>query len=113
MHFFICENRLLIFQSHKESENLDLKPLQKTMGPNLYKVKAQSKHRVLPFKRFLVVQDSAVWAARAVIKISVILLMYRIVASRSTSRLVTCLGLFRLLMKGIFGPYDCDLWTKS
>ena len=30
---------------------------------------------------------------------------YRIVASRSTSRLVTCLGLFRLLMKGIFGPY--------
>ena len=32
-------------------------------------------------------------------------LRYRIVASRSTSRLVTCLGLFRLLMKGIFGPY--------
>ena len=32
-------------------------------------------------------------------------LIYRIVASRSTSRLVTCLGLFRLLMKGIFGPY--------
>ena len=31
--------------------------------------------------------------------------VYRIVASRSTSRLVTCLGLFRLLMKGIFGPY--------
>ena len=31
--------------------------------------------------------------------------IYRIVASRSTSRLVTCLGLFRLLMKGIFGPY--------
>ena len=30
---------------------------------------------------------------------------YRIVASRSTSWLVTCLGLFRLLMKGIFGPY--------
>ena len=30
---------------------------------------------------------------------------YRIVASRSTSRLVTCLGIFRLLMKGIFGPY--------
>ena len=30
---------------------------------------------------------------------------YRIVASRSTSRLVTCLDLFRLLMKGIFGPY--------
>ena len=30
---------------------------------------------------------------------------YRIVASRSTSRLVTCLGLFRLLMKGIFSPY--------
>ena len=30
---------------------------------------------------------------------------YRIVASRSTSRLVTCLGLFRLFMKGIFGPY--------
>ena len=30
---------------------------------------------------------------------------YRIVTSRSTSRLVTCLGLFRLLMKGIFGPY--------
>ena len=30
---------------------------------------------------------------------------YRIVASRSTSRLVTCLGLFRLLMKGIFDPY--------
>ena len=30
---------------------------------------------------------------------------YRIVASRSTSQLVTCLGLFRLLMKGIFGPY--------
>jgi hypothetical protein len=30
---------------------------------------------------------------------------YRIVASRSTSRLMTCLGLFRLLMKGIFGPY--------
>ena len=30
---------------------------------------------------------------------------YRIVASRSTSRLVTSLGLFRLLMKGIFGPY--------
>ena len=28
-----------------------------------------------------------------------------IVASRSTSRLVTCLGLFRLLMKRIFGPY--------
>ena len=34
---------------------------------------------------------------------------YCIVASRSTSRLVTCLGLFRLLMKGIFGPYV--LWT--
>ena len=33
------------------------------------------------------------------------ILTYRIVASRSTSRLVTCLGLFRLLMKGIFGPY--------
>ena len=32
-------------------------------------------------------------------------LAYRIVASRSTSRLVTCLGLFRLLMKGIFDPY--------
>ena len=32
-------------------------------------------------------------------------IMYRIVASRSTSRLVTCLGLFRLLMKEIFGPY--------
>jgi hypothetical protein len=32
-------------------------------------------------------------------------LYYRIVASRSTSRLVTCLGLFRLLMMGIFGPY--------
>ena len=31
--------------------------------------------------------------------------IYRIVASRSTSRLVTCLDLFRLLMKGIFGPY--------
>ena len=31
--------------------------------------------------------------------------IYRIVASRSTSRLVTCLGLFRLVMKGIFGPY--------
>ena len=31
--------------------------------------------------------------------------VYRLVASRSTSRLVTCLGLFRLLMKGIFGPY--------
>ena len=31
--------------------------------------------------------------------------IYRIVASRSTSQLVTCLGLFRLLMKGIFGPY--------
>ena len=31
--------------------------------------------------------------------------VYRIVASRSTSQLVTCLGLFRLLMKGIFGPY--------
>ena len=31
--------------------------------------------------------------------------VYRIVASRSTSRLVTCFGLFRLLMKGIFGPY--------
>ena len=30
---------------------------------------------------------------------------YRIVASRSMSWLVTCLGLFRLLMKGIFGPY--------
>ena len=30
---------------------------------------------------------------------------YRIVASRSTSRLVTCLGLYRLLMKGIFDPY--------
>ena len=30
---------------------------------------------------------------------------YCIVASRSTSRLVTCLGLFKLLMKGIFGPY--------
>ena len=30
---------------------------------------------------------------------------YRIVASRSTSRLVTCLGLYILLMKGIFGPY--------
>ena len=30
---------------------------------------------------------------------------YRIVASRSTSRLVTCLGFFRLLMKGIFGSY--------
>ena len=32
-------------------------------------------------------------------------IVYRIVASRSTSRLVTCLGLFRLLMMGIFGPY--------
>ena len=31
--------------------------------------------------------------------------IYRIVGSRSTSRLVTCLCLFRLLMKGIFGPY--------
>ena len=35
----------------------------------------------------------------------IILLNYRIVASRSTSRLVTCLGLFRFLMKGIFSPY--------
>ena len=34
-----------------------------------------------------------------------LLCTYRIVASRSTSWLVTCLGLFRLLMKGIFGPY--------
>ena len=31
--------------------------------------------------------------------------IYRIVASRSMSWLVTCLGLFRLLMKVIFGPY--------
>ena len=40
--------------------------------------------------------------------------VYRIVASRSTSRLVTCLGLFRLLMKGIFGPYVCTVtfWQK-
>ena len=38
-------------------------------------------------------------------------IMYRIVASRSTSRLVTCLGLFRLLMKGIFGPYV--LWPLN
>ena len=30
---------------------------------------------------------------------------YRIVASRSMSWLVTRLCLFRLLMKGIFGPY--------
>ena len=37
--------------------------------------------------------------------------IYRIVASRSTSRLVTCLGLFRLLMKGIFGPYV--LWPMD
>ena len=36
---------------------------------------------------------------------------YRIVASRSMSRLVTCLGLFRLLMKGIFGPYV--LWPMD
>ena len=34
-----------------------------------------------------------------------VITVYRIVASRSTSWLVTCLGLFRLLMKGIFGPY--------
>ena len=33
------------------------------------------------------------------------ILIYRIVTSRSTSRLVTYLGLFRLLMRGIFGPY--------
>ena len=32
-------------------------------------------------------------------------LVYRIVASRSTSRLVTCLSLLRFIMKGIFGPY--------
>ena len=38
-------------------------------------------------------------------KVRIIYWIYRIVASRSTSRLVTCLGLFRLLMKGIFGPY--------
>ena len=34
-----------------------------------------------------------------------VLSIYRIVASRSMSQLVTCLGLYRLLMKGIFGPY--------
>ena len=38
-------------------------------------------------------------------KLLVIRWAYRIVASRSMSWLVTCLGLFRLLMKGIFGPY--------
>ena len=44
--------------------------------------------------------DCRVCSCKSAIKID-----YRIVASRSTSRLVTCLGLFRLLMKGIFGPY--------
>ena len=39
--------------------------------------------------------------------------VYRIVASRSTSRLVTCLGLFRLLMKGIFGTYVLWPFEKS
>ena len=40
-------------------------------------------------------------------------IIYRIVASRSTSRLVTCLGLFRLLLRGFSVLMYCDLWTKS
>ena len=45
------------------------------------------------------------WTRQRPTKTHGMLFTVYIVASRSTSRLVSCLGLFRLLMKGIFSPY--------